>query len=383
MVAEVLHRSVLIVGAGTPWVDALAVALAERCLYVQTIALYDFRAFLRSRGLLRSPSHPRLVRCEWVFPPGYAGLLSKTFAPLLRIRLSKSLRRLREGGREASVSRTWVISTYPWFNAVVRDVPDANLIYYCLDDYALYRRGRAALIRRQEAQMIKRAALTLCLSSSRTRDLGDRFTSCAPTIRHFPLGVADDYIVETPRAGDVRCTVGYIGNLSDRVDWQFVADVARALPEFKFVFLGTLDDASSGDEGYDWQADRRCALAVPNVAHCGNVRQCDVASYYTSFTINWIPYAQDHPFNLASCPTKIMDGLASGRPLVSTEIPECRLYPEYIRLVRTVADAVQAITAAYDEQLTPEFATHARRQIDFARSNTWATRVATLLQWLT
>ena len=41
-----------------------------------------------------------------------------------------------------------------------------------------------------------------------------------------------------------------------------------------------------------------------------------------------IPYLREHPFNQACSPTKIMDGMGSGRPIVATAIPECRLYAE-------------------------------------------------------
>jgi hypothetical protein len=41
-----------------------------------------------------------------------------------------------------------------------------------------------------------------------------------------------------------------------------------------------------------------------------------------------IPYRKDDPFNQVCSPTKIMDGMGSGRPIVATAIPECRLYSE-------------------------------------------------------
>ena len=41
-----------------------------------------------------------------------------------------------------------------------------------------------------------------------------------------------------------------------------------------------------------------------------------------------IPYCLDHPFNRACNPTKIMDAMGSGRPIVLTAIPECRLHAE-------------------------------------------------------
>ena len=48
--------------------------------------------------------------------------------------------------------------------------------------------------------------------------------------------------------------------------------------------------------------------------------------YYRRFDVILIPYRVDDPFNRACSPTKIADGLGSGRPIVATAIPECRLY---------------------------------------------------------
>ncbi len=46
-----------------------------------------------------------------------------------------------------------------------------------------------------------------------------------------------------------------------------------------------------------------------------------------------IPYRADHPFNIACCPTKIMDYMAAGRPVVSTDLPECELYSDVFDVV--------------------------------------------------
>ena len=97
--------------------------------------------------------------------------------------------------------------------------------------------------------------------------------------------------------------------------------------DVEFVFVGGLEGASGGGCRPDWEAERAAALALPNVRRVGPVRQEDVPKHYWGFGVNWIPYATDHAFNQAACPTKIMDGLASGRPVLSTDSPECRLYP--------------------------------------------------------
>ena len=180
-------RSILILGAGTPWVDALAVALAERGWLVQATALYDFRTFAKARVPDRQDQHPNLIRRNWVFPPGYAGLLSVAFAPILQIRLNLSLRRLCRRTPLSEGDQPCVIAPYPWFKSALQRVPNNRLIYFNLDNYSLYRPTRAKRIGAQEAELIRRASLTLCLSHYQTETLRRRFPDSSANIRHFPL----------------------------------------------------------------------------------------------------------------------------------------------------------------------------------------------------
>ena len=111
----------------------------------------------------------------------------------------------------------------------------------------------------------------------------------------------------------------------------------------------------------------------------GPVPQEAVQEHYWDFDIFWIPYATDHAFNQAACPTKIMDGLASGRPVISTDIPECRLYPEWITVVQSADEAISAIRCLLGRPPDGEMARH---QVDFARRHLWSRRAETLLGWL-
>jgi hypothetical protein len=112
------------------------------------------------------------------------------------------------------------------------------------------------------------------------------------------------------------------------------------------------------------------------------VNQDQVPQYYWSFGVNWIPYATDHPFNEASCPTKIMDGLASGRPILSTAIPECLLYPDWITIARSASEAAHEIKTLIDCQFQEEPRQHARQQVEFAGTQTWSTRGGQLVDLL-
>jgi Glycosyl transferases group 1 len=193
---------------------------------------------------------------------------------------------------------------------------------------------------------------------------------------HCPLGVQESFFLPNTSNAPLPNTVGYVGNLTDRIDWQFVADVVTDCSDLKFVFVGAADNEGKRDP--QWRNTRDEVLSRSNVEHIGWVKQEEVTSYYWSFAINWMPYDALHPFNVASCPTKIMDGLASGRPFVSTCIPEVELYPGRIHIARSSREGIHLIRAL----LAGEVPHDVQGQLQFARTHTWANRATELVNEL-
>lgn len=345
---------------------------------MSAIAPYDLGNFRRLRPHWPEGKLPAgLRRAFWVLPPGYAGSLAPIFAPLLRWRLACARSEVGENGTP------WVVVPYPWFHRATYDVPAGRLIYYNLDDYPLYQPVRSAVIQQQEEELLCRAALTICLSQRQVKSLQARVSvDRAERIRHLPLGVVEGYLNPFPDRVPMARTVGYVGNLIDRVDWRLVRETARAMPDVEFIFVGGLEGSGGGGSRPGWEAERAAALALPNVRRIGPVRQEEVPGYYWSFGVNWIPYATDHAFNQAACPTKIMDGLASGRPVVGTDLPELRLYPEWITIARDAADMVAVLSQRLTTSSDAADVTRAASQVNFARGHTWAQRAGTLDAWL-
>ena len=56
-----------------------------------------------------------------------------------------------------------------------------------------------------------------------------------------------------------------------------------------------------------------------------------------------IPYRTDHPFNKVCSPTKIMDYMGTGRPIVSTALPECRLYEGLFHVATSNDEFIAAV----------------------------------------
>jgi teichuronic acid biosynthesis glycosyltransferase TuaH len=306
-------------------------------------------------------------------PPGYAGRLEPYFRPYLRSVVASECARLRR----TTGAEPIVFCPYPYLAPWVRGISDQNVVYYNLDDYALYDPARAERTARLEDEIIARARLSLCLSVHQVEALRARHPRAVDRIKHFPLGVVEEFLNPEPDLPPLPQTVGYVGNLTNRVDWTFVERVARLVPDAKFHIVGKLDCASSGPKVDQWRAARTRVLELANVVYEGAVPQTKVREHYWRYAVNWMPYAIDHPFNLASCPTKIMDALASGRGFVATDIHEVRLYRDHIRIARTPEEAAENL-----QQILINTPTHQIiKQIAFAAGHTWAARAQELMSW--
>jgi teichuronic acid biosynthesis glycosyltransferase TuaH len=358
--------SFLLLSANTPWVYALGESLAAYGP-VTAMRFYDWSNERRLR-----PEWPETAsavrRVPVAMPPGYAGSLEPFFRPLMRYLIERERARLRRLSSAAPI----VICPYPYLEPWVRGIPASERVYYNLDDYIQYKPGRAGSIRALEAAMIAGSRLTICLSTHQVSRLRENHPAQAERIRHFPLGVTSGFINPSPETPPLPRSVGYVGNMTERVDWPFVVAVAKRLPDVTFYFVGRVD--REGDDEA-WRKARTAALALDNVVAVGEVPQADVCEHYWRYAMNWMPYDAAHAFNIASCPTKIMDALASGRPFLSTDIPEARLYPDRIRIARdadAAATAIRAAMAATDHD--------ARGQVAFAARNTWSERAKLFLE---
>jgi hypothetical protein len=92
-----------------------------------------------------------------------------------------------------------------------------------------------------------------------------------------------------------------------------------------------------------------------------------------------IPYRTDHPFNKVCSPTKIMDYMGTGRPIVSTALPECRLYEGLFHVASSNDEFIAAVgsilaSGSDDGRSSLRF--------DWARANTCGHVVERLLDWL-
>ena len=160
--------------------------------------------------------------------------------------------------------------------------------------------------------------------------------------------------------------VGYHGAVAQWLDYRLIAEVAAALPDWRFAFVGPVDPRAAED------AARLDAL--PNVTLLGERPSDEMPAYAQAFDIGAVWFAVDH-MTRAVAPLKMYEYLAAGTPVVSTPLPVAEAEP----LVRTAADAagfVAALERARADAADPAFAAAARSE---AAGFSWEARLRPVL----
>jgi glycosyltransferase involved in cell wall biosynthesis len=163
--------------------------------------------------------------------------------------------------------------------------------------------------------------------------------------------------------------------MEDRVDWGLLDRLAVSMPGASLVLIGKTGPSAGGP----WQEERARCLSRPNVHAMGWRGQDDIHRYNRAFDICLIPYRVDHPFNRACNPTKIMDYMVTGRPIVATAVPECRHYRELFHVADDEGAFIAAVQSILDAGSDDG---RAARRHDWARANTCRRAVDRLIDWL-
>ncbi len=231
--------------------------------------------------------------------------------------------------------------------------PDVSL-YYNIDDYSLYWPSRAERIRELEVETVRAADVTVCVSRLRADLLRDLVPQAAARIHHVPHGAPTRFLAGGPLSlpaeppADLatlpRPYLGYIGSLEDRVDWELLDRLSQEFRDASIVVVGKVREPVAEP----WWEPCARFLSRPNVHALGWRPQDSLPVYYQAFDAVLIPYRLDHPFNRACNPTKIMDAMGSGRPIVATAIPECRLHAQRFDVVEDCDEFIQAVRGILD-----------------------------------
>ncbi len=323
---EIMHRlaeagnSVLVIEnlyrVGPPLPTTLAAA-------VQMIGKgWDLMRGLRLRGYEVEP-HLTILSLP-VFP---LGRFNEPAWLLLRTGMRRSLRLI--GSRPALL---WCAWPTPMVVRIIEEVRPRIVIYDCTSALEAEDHVDPAVIAAEDS-LLRVADLVFTPS----RNLWERHSRAHPRCFWIPNGVDFTRFSQT-REPTQRLwpgpVIGYIGTLHAWLDMHLIHAIASAHPEWRFVFVGPRRI----------RAETGPLERLRNVEFLGPKPHEALPDLLMQFDVAWIPYRLTE-FTRYVVPTKMMEYLAAGRPVVSTDLPEVRAFAPPVRIgtsAREIADHIGA-----------------------------------------
>jgi glycosyltransferase involved in cell wall biosynthesis len=232
----------------------------------------------------------------------------------------------------------------------------ARLFYDVMDDLASFRSAPEGLVLRHR-RVLKEADAVFAGGRSLHRSvLEHRSGPCllAPSgVETMHFSASKD--LRTPRD---RPVAGYVGVVDERVDLDLVRDLATALPDWTVRIVGPV--AKIDEEDLPQEA---------NIEYPGMVAYEDLPEVLAGFDVALMPFALNEATRSIS-PTKTLEYLAAGLPVVSTRVPDVVAdYDTVVRLADDGAGFAAACRAVVDD--CPEDREQRTRPI--ARKHEWDT----------
>lgn len=269
-------------------------------------------------------------------------------------------------------------------------VGEQALVYDCYDNYA---GSESDLVRRRnlverERRVLERADWVFTSSEELLASKKELLAGKQETAAHahlVPNGVEYEHFARafqengSHRAGGVagvreRRVLGFTGKITARLDFQLLAQLASRRPEWDLTMIGPQEI----DPQVTQQPAYRAFIAAPNVRLLGPRPYRELPEYMQSFDVCILPYAVDNPFNQGCSPLKLYEYLATGLPVVSTDLPAVRPFDGLVGIGRDPVEFERQVDIALTE-IDPD---RPRQRLAAAQENSWERRAEQVVHLL-
>jgi len=162
--------------------------------------------------------------------------------------------------------------------------------------------------------------------------------------------------------------IGYFGALATWFDYDLVEKCAARYPECNFLLLGW---------DYDGTLAKSNFASLPNVRVVGPIPYKQLPEYARFFDVSTIPF-KINAVTESTSPIKLFEYMSMGKPIVTTDMPECRKYKS-VMIGRTHDEYVDLIHAALERRSDVEYKDLLR---DEALANTWDAKAKVISELL-
>lgn len=212
-------------------------------------------------------------------------------------------------------------------------------VFDAMDELSKFRGAPATLID-QEQRLMRTADLVFAGGPSLYETRKRRH----PSVHSFPSGVdaahfgAEGLACPEDIAHLTGPVIGFYGVIDERIDFDLVAGIADLRPEWTILMIGPLAKIEESD------LPRRANIHYPGM------RTYDqLPAYLARFDAAILPFALNEATRFIS-PTKTLEYLSGGKPVVSTAIKDViDLYGHVVEIASNPEEFVQAIEYLWNE----------------------------------
>jgi hypothetical protein len=170
---------------------------------------------------------------------------------------------------------------------------------------------------------------------------------------------------------------GFIGNITYRIDFDLIYQVAEFLPQVSFVFTNAFLPMPYDDRFTNTQSKINKIKTLPNVYLIKKTKHRRVIKEIISyFQIGLIPYDSKYKFNKYCYPMKLFEYFYLGKPVVSTTIEELKRYPKLVKMGDDRGSWIKNINSLLTTKWKPE---NQKTEMCFAIENSWLNKVNAIL----
>jgi glycosyltransferase involved in cell wall biosynthesis len=191
------------------------------------------------------------------------------------------------------------------------DLPASLVVYDCMDELSAFH-GAPPRLRELEDELFRRAHLVFTGGES----LYQAKKSRHPSVHAFPSSVDFAHFSRgrqalpepADQAGIGYPRIGFFGVIDERMDLELIEDVAKKHPEWHLIMLGPVV-----------KIDPATLPRLPNIHWLGQKSYEELPRYLSGWHAAMMPFALNESTRFIS-PTKTLEYLAAGRPVISTPI---------------------------------------------------------------
>jgi len=283
-------------------------------------------------------------------------------------RLHRSRRILEKAGCKRVVTYVW----QPRFGRALDLVAHDVSCYHIADEYSFLDIEQA--IPAEERALIERVDQVFVHSPA----LMEKKGHINPHTEYITNGVdyaafSADVAEPADLASIPHPRIGYVGRIKSQMDWSTLCGIARRRPDWSIVLVGPVGHMGS------YEAAKEELFALPNVHYLGNRSVGQIPAYVRHMDVCLLCYALTD-YTKYIFPLKLHEYLATGRPVVGSDIRTLRDFSSTVRIAKDLDQWCAAIEASLSPGERSSERIRARQSV--AREYDWNTiteRIAGIL----